>query len=249
MERRSFEGTSLLAISLVAVFGAIACGTLISVPQLRDADNDEIVNLGDSIFALSGEIFDDLRAKAGETWRHYAISGTQMIGGVMGPSIPTQYETARADNANIRVVYMNGGGNDILLPALAGDPYGCRRCNYWWCDGISAGCKALIEDIAVTMEDLIAQMHDDGVEQIVLLGYYHLSRGLFGDLTTLNKVIDYTAQLIADRIADSDVSVVYVGSRDAFAGHEAKYIMADGIHPTSAGSAVLADLLWKAIDS
>jgi lysophospholipase L1-like esterase len=248
MKRLSVGRFRLLALVLIGVFGLGACGYLVSVPTLRNADNDEIVNIGDSIFALSGDIYDELHAKAGETWRHYAVSGTQMIGGILGPPIPTQYQMARSDDPNIRVVYMDGGGNDILLQAIMGDPYGCKRCNYWWCGDISRTCRGVIEDVAVETADLLNDMAADGVEQVVLLGYYHTTWGIFGDLSKLKKAADYGAALAIAGVSSSNANAVYVDPRAAFSGHEGRYIAIDGIHPTGAGSAVLADMIWNVID-
>ena len=248
MKRFRLGEFRLLVLCLVVVGGASACGYLVSVPSLRNADDNEIVNIGDSIFALSGDIYEDLEAKAGETWRHYAVSGTQMIGGILGPPIPTQYQMARNDDPNIRVVYMDGGGNDILLQAIMGDPYGCKRCNYWWCGDISRTCKGVIEDVAVETSNLLNRMAADGVEQVVVLGYYHTTWGIFGDLTKLKKAADYGAALSIAGIPNTNANAVYVDPRNAFSGHEGQYITIDGIHPTAAGSAVLANMIWNVID-
>jgi lysophospholipase L1-like esterase len=248
VKRSRFGTRRLLALSLVVVGGMSACGYLVSVPQLRNADNNEIVNIGDSIFALSGDIYDELHAKAGETWRHYAVSGTQMIGGILGPPIPMQYQIARNDDPNIRVVYLDGGGNDILLQAIMGDPYGCKRCNYWWCGDISRTCKGVIEDVAVEGSNLLNQMAADGVEQVVMVGYYYTTWGIFVDLRKLKKAVDYGAALTISGISNSNANAVYVDPRGAFSGHESQYITIDGIHPTSSGSAVLADMIWDVID-
>jgi hypothetical protein len=220
-----------------------------SVPQLRDADNDEIVNIGDSIFALSGDIYDELHAKAGETWRHYALSGVQMIGGeILGPPIPTQYEIAKSDDPDIRTVYMDGGGNDILLAALLFDPHDCKNCNEWWCGDLSQSCKDLVDDVYVETVNLFNRMDSDGVEQVVVLGYYHLKWGIFGDLTKLNDATDYGDQKFQEACNNSTANAVFIDPRDAFAGHEGSYIISDGIHPTLEGSRVLADLIWEEID-
>ncbi|GAB6095996.1 hypothetical protein JCM14469_22490 [Desulfatiferula olefinivorans] len=237
----------LIAGTMLALAGCGA-GALMSVDQLPDADRDDIVNLGDSIFALSGDIYSELEAKSDETWRHYAISGAQMVGGILADPVPDQYADARSDNPDIRVIYMDGGGNDILIPAIAFDPYGCKNCNYWWCGDLSRSCKDLIDDIYVATVDLLNDMDDDGVEQVVFMGYYHLKWGLFGDLRKLDDAVDYGDKRLRDACINSTVNAVFVDPRNAFEGKEGSYIIADGIHPTAAGSAVLANLLWNVID-
>lgn len=223
-------------------------GALMSVDPLSDADNNEIVNVGDSIYALSGDIYTNLENKAGETWRHYAISGAQIVGGILAEPIPDQYARARNDDPDIRVVYMDGGGNDILIPAIMFDPYNCRNCNYWWCGDLSQSCKDLIDDVYVTTVDLLNEMDSDGVEQVVFLGYYHLKWGLLGDLRRLDDAVDYGDKRLRDACINSTANTVFIDPRNAFEGHESAYIIADGIHPTGAGSSVLANMLWNVID-
>ena len=242
MSRLKMFHRFMILFSVTLIF---ACGFVASVPQLRNADNNEIVNVGDSIFALSGDIYDYLHSWAGESWRHYAISGTQINGGIFGPSIPEQYETAKADNPNIRVVYMDGGGNDILLPAIALDPYNCKTCNYWWCGDLSQKCKDLVDDIYVDAVNLLNDMGRDNVEQVVYQGYYHTKFGVLGDLSKLSDAVDYGNQRLSQACANASVNCVFVDPRSSF---QNSYIIIDGIHPTKEGSKVLAGLIWNVID-
>jgi hypothetical protein len=240
---------SVIGLCILSVGSlALSCDDILSVPQLRNADNNEIVNVGDSIFALTGDIYRVLESKAGETWRHYALSGSQMIGGILGQPIPLQYQDARNDDPNIRVVYMDGGGNDVLIPFILLDPYHCGQCNFWFCGGISRSCKSLIDDVSVETSDLLADMAGDGVQQVVLLGYYHGKLGLLGNIPLLNKALDYGAGLAIEAAQNSNGFVDYVDPRSAFAGHEFSYILPDGVHPTYQGSKVLANMIWNAID-
>src|SRR5690606_2071352 len=63
-------------------------GYLLSNDKVTDSDNDHVVFVGDSIFALSGEIQNQLEAKAGETFRRYTVSGAELSGELIAPSIP-----------------------------------------------------------------------------------------------------------------------------------------------------------------
>ena len=45
-----------------------------SVPIITNASRNDVVNLGDSIFALSGKIQDYLHSWSGQTFRRYALS-------------------------------------------------------------------------------------------------------------------------------------------------------------------------------
>ncbi len=230
---------NLTIVLFTVIISIVACGGMASVPKLTDADNDEIVNIGDSIFALSGDIYDELHSKAGETWRHYAVSGSKIIGGsFIAKPIPDQYEDAKDDNSNIRIVYMDGGGNDILMPAMAFDPYECMG-------GLSQDCQDLVDDIYVEAVNLLNQMDRDGVEQIVYLGYYHLKRGIWGDLSKINDAVDYGDQRLREACRNTTANCEFIDPRDSFNN---SYVIYDGIHPNSEGSAVLADLIWDVVD-
>lgn len=102
----------------------------LSQPWIRNAGNNKVVFLGDSIFALSGEIQKVLHGYAGTTFRNYTTSGAELIGAAIAPSVEEQFATAEADDPNSTVVVMDGGGNDILIPAIALDPYNCMT--QWW---------------------------------------------------------------------------------------------------------------------
>jgi len=238
MQRFSSNVTGLL-MGCVMVVMLSACGEMLSVPPLQNADNNAVVNIGDSIFALSGDIYTDVHAKAGQTFRHYAVTGTQMIGEILGPSIPKQYELAKIDT-----IYMNGGGNDVLLPALMGDPNKCKTCNYFWCPELSQTCKDSIDDVYVERVDLLNKMAEDGVSKVVYLGYYLPTTGLFGDLTTLAAANVYGNATIKKGCENARVDCVFLNPTNAFKGHESDYITCDGIHPTDTGSKVLADMIW-----
>ena len=126
MRERSIT-KSLLRGALITLLASAASGcglgVLLSVPWIRDADHDDVVVIGDSIWALSGDIQENLHDFADATFRNYGTSGAELIGGLITPSVVQQYEIARGDDADIRVLLMDGGGNDILIPAVAFDPY------------------------------------------------------------------------------------------------------------------------------
>ena len=124
-----FTRGSVIFVLFVVVTGC----SLISVPVIRNATRNDVVNLGDSIFALSGKIQDNLHSWSGQTFRRYALSGS------MVSHIADQYDDAKADNANIQTIFMDAAGNDILIPATLFDPYNCKVD--WWESGLSSTCK------------------------------------------------------------------------------------------------------------
>ena len=139
---RIFKSGSMVKVVafFILILAATGC-SLLSVSEIRNATRNDVVNLGDSIFALSGKIHDNLQSWAGETFRRYALSGSMMS------DIGDQYDKAKRDNANIQTIFMDGGANDILIPATLFDPYNCKVD--WWESGLSSSCKSLIDDIYV----------------------------------------------------------------------------------------------------
>ena len=63
---KTFKPAMALGAALLFT-GCSELGYLLSNDKVTDADNDQVVFVGDSIFALSGEIQNQLEAKAGAT--------------------------------------------------------------------------------------------------------------------------------------------------------------------------------------
>lgn len=233
-----------MAVAAVVIVTVIGCGFVASVPWIRQADNNPVVNLGDSIFALSGEINDFLHAYAGQTFRRYAVSGAEMSGGVLAPSLYSQYDIARGDDPGIDVIFMDGGGNDILLPAMAFDPYDCLT--QWYEGGrLSDSCKALIDDIYVDAVNLLNDMYADGVGHVIYQGYYYTKNTWYSPLDDLEEAIDYGDARLSQACRNSSVDCTFIDPR--FAIHD-EDIKSDGIHPETSGSLKLADLIWPVLE-
>lgn len=228
--------TMLCAAALTGCGGA---GSLLSNPRVTDADNDQVVTIGDSIFALSGELQDFLEDKAGQTFRQYTLSGAELTGGLIATSVADQYRTARSDNPDIETIVMDGGGNDILIPAIALDPYNCKT--QWYQFGrLSGKCKNFIDDIYVEGVNLLNEMHADGVDNVIYLGYYYTKNGIFL-LDSMEEAVDYGDASLAQACNFSAVSCQFVDPRSTINDSD---IIVDGIHPNTNGSRKLADLVW-----
>lgn len=231
-----------LALLLASATAGCGLGTLLSAPYIRNADDNDVVFLGDSIFALSGEIQENLHAWAGGTFRNYTTSGAELVGGLIAPSIPEQYDMARADDPDIRVVVMDGAGNDILIPAVAFDPYDCLT--QWWEWGwLSRSCRNLIDDLYVDGVNELNRMAGDGVDRVVFLGYYHTKNGLLW-VDALEEAIDYGDMRLAQACQNSVVDCTFVDPRSTIRDRD---ITADGVHPNSTGSRKLAELIWPVL--
>ncbi|MFC4260773.1 SGNH/GDSL hydrolase family protein [Marinobacter lacisalsi] len=185
--------------------------------------------VGDSIFALSGDIHSYLEDDLNETIDTYARSGCQVNGTSLLCSrrytIPNQYD--RADKDGIDTVIMNGGGNDFLLG-----------------DGADCTTEACVEEVLAGVEQTLAgmfnDMQNDGISEIIFLGYYNTDDEQNTAINTISSA--YKAENYPQ------MGVDFIDTRPAFAGNESRYISSDGIHPTAAGSRVLADLILQELD-
>lgn len=215
------------------------CGEMLSNPRVSNADNNQVITIGDSIFALSGDLQQNLQAKAGQSFRQYTISGAYLSGGSFAPSIVEQYAIARGDNPDIATVVMDGGGNDILFPVILFDPHSCKT-EWYRFNRLSSSCQAFIDDIYVEAVDFLNQMEADGVQNVVYLGYYYTKNGLFR-LASLKEAIDYGDQALARACANSRINCSFVDPRSTIVNSDITF---DGIHPNASGSRKLADLIW-----
>ncbi len=117
--------------------------------------------------------------------------------------------SAKSDNSNIKTIIMDGGGNEILIPANAFDPYNCKKD--WWESGLSSSCKSVIDDAYVDAVDLMNQMGRDGVKNIIWQGYYHVKNGLFAS-TSLNPAVDYGNTRLPRQLPTRRLSTIIVYS-------------------------------------
>ncbi len=244
MKQSQFKTTSIFRYAVITFVALtlVSCGFVASVPWIRNADNNQVVNIGDSIFALSGEIQDFLHSYAGKTFRRYSISGAELSDGVLASSLYSQYETAKSDNADIKTILMDGGGNDILLPAMALDPYECKTLNEW--DKLSNSCKDFIDDLYVDVVNLLNDMAADGVDHVIYLGYYHTKDTDLLKLDSLEEAVDYGDTKLDQACSYSAVDCTFVDPRWVITDGDIK---SDAIHPETSGSRKIADLIWPVI--
>lgn len=222
----NFKKASLLGAVALAFVSVSAYAVNPGGGSGRAPANKLIV--GDSIFALSGDIRSDLQDDLNEDINSSARSGCQMIGGNNICSsrfaVPRQY--ANADKTGITTVIMDGGGNDFLIgnacPALT-----------------VADCQEAIQAIEEAISDLAAQMHSDGITKIVFLGYYNAPGA-----PQLTEINNFDSDLKAQTYPAQGIT--YVETRPAFADPTG-LVVNDGIHPSAQGSRVLTDLIEQVL--
>lgn len=191
----------------------------------NDNQNDQVVMLGDSIFALSGEIANELERLSGEVYRSYYVSGAELEGGVVQP-IPRQYIRAINQDPDIRTIIMDGGGNDIQIGAADACPGG----------EVTEGCKDALQAALDAADQLFSDMRADGVQNIVYMNYFY----------NVNEDMKPAFDWMHDQmeVLASQYGAVIV---DPMPYMDPSLIGPDNIHPTDEGSQMLANLIWDAM--
>ena len=229
---------------------------------------NEVVMLGDSYLdAPWGNVGPTLMTEASAMYRHYYIGAASMAWGNPDTQfyIPYQYDPmAKTDTsvmtpADIKVIIMDGGGNDVLI--------GNTSCEQTAPPG-NASCVTTVQNAIDKAQSEMQQMAADGVKSIVYFFYPHLDPAGGGILNTpapaINDTLDYAYPLAEQICCGSSftstlanptcsgepvpgTTCVFVDTRPSFEGHLADYIKSDHVHPTQAGAQVISDLVWKAM--
>jgi lysophospholipase L1-like esterase len=193
--------------------------------------------------ALQSRAQKDGALAAGDAYNDQAVGGTSLASGGLG-LIPDQWPTAKAAamraGSTVKFVIMDGGGNDVLLGNQTCLDNGVMRDK-------DPSCQKTVQDATAAGAKLQMQMKADGVKQALYFFYPHVPAGGW-------DVLDYSlpmAKATCESMNDANYHCTFVDTRDAFQGAGntgvamANLIGADGIHPSAAGEAVLADLIWK----
>jgi lysophospholipase L1-like esterase len=137
---------------------------------------------------------------------------------------------------------MNGGGNDILIPTLIGDPFDCLTGIFDF-GRLSRTCQGLVADIRVEATDLLNQMAANGATDVIYLGYYYTKNGLIGR-DSLEEAVNFGDDMIAAGCRDAVLNCTFVDPRRVINDRD---IVPDGVHPNASGSRKLADLIWPVL--
>jgi lysophospholipase L1-like esterase len=212
------------------LFALVAVLYMLSACDLTDTTGvtkPQVIILGDSVFDLSAGISDRLKYRSGDVYRDNTVSGAKL-----DYIANTEYPAAKSEDKNIRTVIMNGGGNDLLQDTQ-------KRCATT--GSLSTACKTLLNGLSTAQQKLFAQMVKDGVKNIIYLEYYYPT----GSYVNLSKANDYSINFTNLNCAavSAPTKCYTVDPRAAFTGHP-EYIKSDNIHPTTAGSNVLGDMIW-----
>lgn len=178
----------------------------------------EVVFIGDSFIQLSSipETVTSYARAAGaiaqnESYRDLSVSGSTLQG---NNQIPSQYDRAVAASP-VKVVLMDGGGNDCLQRNDAAGAY-------------TAGMA------------LLQKMAQNNTETVVYLFYPDPLKGLAsGNLRTCLDALRPQMKSFCDGLAKPKCHFV-----DLRPGWNDSHVVNDGIHPSEAGSKFVADKAW-----
>jgi lysophospholipase L1-like esterase len=222
----------------------------------------QVVLLGDSYFArepISGEDREPFRQNlealarsagqlAGDAhYRDHSASWAFMTPGIFQsvPAVPQQYRDACLEDPDIGWLILNGGGNDILV--------GNRLClTYATPEELAAdpSCVASIDHVIEQLTALLDSAFARGTQGAVFVWYAHF-RSSFNSGPYPSSFLDYAAPRLEAACAErADARCRFVDVRAAFdrdgdGETDAELVHSDGVHPSAAGSELLAQEVWN----
>jgi hypothetical protein len=220
--------------------GAGAAGADSRPPCMKNPK--QVISIGDSYMNWITHTFpQDLDAAAGVTFRPtYAVGGFSMGSGGIG-LIPPLFDTAVAADKDIIAVVLDGGGNDLLIPAL-----GRPDCKNMADAATTAGCQAIVTDALAAAKALGIKMGDAGVHDVVYYFYPRVPAPTLLGGSNPNAMLDYSlpkAKAFCDEMltdTQGKVHCWFVDTVPLFEGHP-EYFAPDDIHENAQGSKVIAE--------
>lgn len=213
---------TLLVIGMLSgmIMATTGCSFDLNNPY---ADEWDVQIVGDSVFDLSGDIHDVLQDLSGSSYKDRSVSGAKIA------AIQSQLTTA-LKRTTLKTVIADGGANDILQ--------GTMDCDS---DPLTQGCLDVLNYVGDKMEVMLEAMYAKSPNDCVWLGYYHVK----GSEAEKNEAIDYAYDwLYPDIFASTNMRAVLVDPRAVIFP---EHLKSDNIHPTYAGSDILAHLIWDAM--
>lgn len=232
--------------------GSLGTGGAASQPMCLASASDAAI-LGDSYVtgALSPALqpaLQTLYPTAGQ-FANYAVAGTSMAsGGILG-FIPAQLTSALGAQPNLSFVLMDGGGNDILICDAAKYPSCGTLCNAPGSSNQQV-CKDIVSGAIAKAKEMMTTAANAGVRDVVYFFYPHIPANNGG----YDEILDYAAPLVEQACAEAatltsgKLTCHFVNPiqafKDAGGDRNPANFAGDGIHPSAAGQAILADLIY-----
>lgn len=191
-------------------------------------DGSDVITIGDSYMNLNtreGTQF-SLEKVSGRDYRNYGVAGTQLLDG----RIPSQFDTAVAENPNIKTVVISAGGNDILL--------GMITCTFNWTEA----CNEQVRRVAAAHAELRQEMGAKGVEDVIWVHYGYSTNGISDEPdANLRPGLDLAREMaVTGCTPEMMPRCHFIDPVEDLYGE----IRGDGIHPTAAGYDILGQMVW-----
>lgn len=197
------------------------------------APKDDVVMLGDSIFALTGSTKRFLTDFSGNSYRSYYVSGAQIEDGPFFlDSVIEQYDDAVDDDPEIATIIMNGGSNDLLFESIAACPIFI----------LTRSCRNFIDDLIVSYTALLDDMRDDGVSDVIIVGYYNMPNAV-----DIWGYLNPAMEEMCNEANYGGMNCYFVSTTEAFLGR-IWLTLPDLVHPSLLGSRTLAELIWEVME-
>jgi hypothetical protein len=194
----------------------------------------QVVVIGDSFMTVNTPYLTTQRlaqaAGAPTPFRSYAVPGTQMIPG----QIPAQLTRAISADPDIKLLIMNGGGNNILIGApqcLSADP------------NTNPQCAQVIAEARRVSEELMNTAMNAGIRDVIYFGYPKTPIGG----AALNDYANVRAKQSCDDAVNRTggrLRCHFVDLVPVFEGHP-EYFGLDPIHPNAAGAQAIGTAVWN----
>jgi hypothetical protein len=207
----------------------------------------QLVAIGDSYVALPVVLIPKVEALAtaagalmsGQHYRDYSAPGTTLGSPSAPGSIPPQWDMAKSVDPDIKVVIMDGGGNDILAntDSIFGGCLDPGASKIKTCTDIIQGAIGMARKLAMDAKAA-------GVQDVIYFLYPHVPVG--GD-----EILDYSVdegKKMAAEVTTDTFRVHLLDTRGVFMGH-AEYFDLDPIHANEAGAQQIAKLVWDTMKS
>ena len=158
--------------------------------------------------------------------------------------IPDQFENAVKADKDIRVVVMDGGGNDILVADTLMFPNGAD-CKESGMPESNPDCKKILDLAVAAATKLMMQAATDGIRDVLYFYYPDVPSGtLLGGANPV-AVLNFARPGAkascdgAEAMTGGKLRCHWVELTDVFKGHP-DWFAAGDIHPTPEGSAAMA---------
>lgn len=217
-------------------------------PPCLNTQSEGII-IGDSYINWSTHTLPaDLVAETGQTWRLYAVGGASMASGGIATLIPDQFEQAVVADPKIKMVLMDGGGNDVMIPAATW--VGGADCKNRADAPMVQVCKDIVDMALARAEQGMQRMADAGVKDVVYFFYPQVPEGtVLGGLHP-NAMLSYAQPLAQDLCESAEAMTAgklrchFIDMVPVFAGHDPDWFYPTDIHPNTMGSKAMAKAIW-----